>query len=254
MATITVRNAVKAYEDNDGSNLLVLDNIDITAKHQHFTCLLGPSGCGKSTLFNCISGLERLDDGEISYSDLDGKAYHNGQQPDLGYVFQNPRLLNWKTVAGNLEFALKGMDIPEDEWDDRISTYLELVGLEEFQDQHPLYLSGGQRQRVAIARALCIEPDVLLMDEPFSALDEITARNLRSDLLDIFNELDQTIVFITHDAQEAAYLSDTIVVMSDRPATIKSVIDNPLSRPRDLHDPELLELEEEIVKGLGVYD
>jgi ABC-type nitrate/sulfonate/bicarbonate transport system ATPase subunit len=190
-------------------------------------------------------GLKDLDGGELHI--------HNKQRSDdpiIGYVFQDPRLLNWKTVAGNIEFAMKGIGIPKEEWDKRIDRYLKFVGLSEFKEQHPLYLSGGQRQRVAIARALALEPDVLLMDEPFSALDEITARKLREDTLEIAEKLEQTILFVTHNAKEAAFLSQEVVILSDRPAEVKATLENPLDYPRNLESEGLLDFEREIVTHL----
>lgn len=251
MATIELRNGRKSFETEEGSELLVLDDIDLVAKDEHFTCILGTSGSGKSTLLNCIAGLLDLDAGELSFSDVDNPT---DGRPSISYVFQEPRVLNWKTVKENLEFGMKGMGIPEEEWDRRAEEYLELVGIEEFANQHPLYLSGGQRQRVSIARALCIEPDVLLMDEPFSALDEITARTLREDLLEIVDALDQTVLFVTHNAAEAAFLSDEIVLLTDRPASVSHVLENPLPHPRDLEDPDLIEFKQEILQKMGVYD
>lgn len=245
MAEIELKNGYKTYTQEDGSEFKVLDDIDVVAKDGNFTCVLGPSGCGKSTLLDCMVGLEDLDGGELHI--------HNKQRngdPIIGYVFQDPRLLNWKTVAGNIKFAMRGIGIPEEEWDERIDKYLEFVGLSEFKEQHPLYLSGGQRQRVAVARALALEPDVLLMDEPFSALDEITARKLREDTLEIAENLEQTILFVTHNAKEAAFLSQQVVVLSDRPAKVKATLENPLDYPRDLESEDLLDFEREIVTRL----
>lgn len=254
MATIRLKNARKSFQSENETELLVLDDVDFVAHHQQFTCILGPSGCGKSTLLNVIAGLVDLDRGDITFSDLPADDGENRTEPSISYVFQEPRLLNWKSVKANMKFAMRGMGIPKTEWDERANEYLETVGLKEFKGQHPLYLSGGQRQRASIARALSIEPDVLLMDEPFSALDEITARNLRKDLLRISEQLDQTILFVTHNALEAAFLSDVVALITQRPAQVSYTLTNPLSHPRDLEDAELLEFENEIVTKLGVSD
>jgi ABC-type nitrate/sulfonate/bicarbonate transport system ATPase subunit len=246
MAQIEITDAEKSFIREDETELLVFEDLDFVVEHEKFTCLLGPSGCGKSTILNSIAGLVNLDEGDVFFdTGPDGEA-------DISYVFQEPRLLNWKTVKENIEFGMKGMGIPQSEWDDRVERYLDFVHLSGFEDRHPLYLSGGQRQRVAIARALAVEPDVLLMDEPFSALDEITARDLREDLLDISEQLQQTILFVTHNAMEAAFLSDRVAIMTQRPAEITAVLENPLAYPRDLEDPDLLEFEQRIVSELGV--
>lgn len=245
MAQIQITDASKSFIREDETELLVFEDLDFTVENEQFTCLLGPSGCGKSTILNSIAGLVELDEGDVFFSTQSDDA-------DISYVFQEPRLLNWKTVRENIQFGMKGMGVPEEQWDERVERYLEFVNLSGFEDRHPLYLSGGQRQRVAIARALAVEPDVLLMDEPFSALDEITARDLREDLLDISEQLQQTILFVTHNAMEAAFLADRVAVMTQRPAEITSVMENPLPYPRDLEDPELLEFEQQIVSELGV--
>ena len=181
MAYVHVENAVKYFSREDGSDMLVLDKVSFDTKEFGITCLLGPSGCGKSTLLNAISGLERLDQGKIEVIGNGNTAARGAAL--LGYVFQDARLLNWKSVEQNLIFALKGMGIPPPQWPERLNKYLSLVGLAEFRNQYPLYLSGGMRQRVGLARGLVIEPEVLLMDEPFSKLDQLTARRLREESL-----------------------------------------------------------------------
>ena len=189
MAYVHVENAVKYFSREDGSDMLVLDKVSFDTKEFGITCLLGPSGCGKSTLLNVISGLERLDQGKI---EVIGNGNASARSAALlGYVFQDARLLNWKSVEQNLTFALKGMSIPQAQWPERLDKYLSLVGLAEFRNQFPLYLSGGMRQRVGLARGLVIEPEVLLMDEPFSKLDQLTARRLREESLAICARLKQ---------------------------------------------------------------
>ena len=171
--------------------------------------------------------------------------------PRIGYVFQDPRLLNWKRVEGNLIFALKGMRIPEEQWQERIQKYLNLVNLLEFRKQYPLYLSGGMRQRVGLARALVIEPEVLLMDEPYSKLDQLTARKLREDTLSICTRLKQTAVLVTHDVEEAAYMGDRIVILSARPAHVTEVVDNPFQPvARDLDDLRFIEFKKKLLKSV----
>lgn len=247
MAYVHVENAVKYFSREDGTDMLVLDRVSFDTKEFGITCLLGPSGCGKSTLLNVISGLERLDHGRVEVVSDHGPA--QTLAPRLGYVFQDPRLLNWKPVEDNLTFALKGMGIPDGEWPERLRKYLGIVGLLEFRSQYPLYLSGGMRQRVGLARGLVIEPEVLLMDEPFSKLDQLTARRLREEALQICARLKQTTVLVTHDVEEAAYMGDRIVILCARPARIVQIFENPLSAgQRDVDDPALIRFKKALLE------
>jgi len=245
MAFVRVVNAVKYFPRENGSDMLVLDRVSFDTKEFGITCLLGPSGCGKSTLLNAISGLERLDDGKVEV------VSHNGasrQEAKLGYVFQDARLLNWKSVEQNLIFALKGMRVPPAQWPVRLNKYLELVGLGEFRHQFPLYLSGGMRQRVGLARGLVIEPEVLLMDEPFSKLDQLTARRLREESLQICARLRQTTVMVTHDVEEAAYMGDRIVILRARPARIIEIYENPMAPGRrDVDSADFIEFKKQLL-------
>jgi NitT/TauT family transport system ATP-binding protein len=247
VAYVRVENAVKYFPREDGTDMLVLDRVSFESKEFGITCLLGPSGCGKSTLLNAISGLERLEEGKVEV------VSHNGgpsrDLPRLGYVFQDPRLLNWKTVERNLSFALQGMGIPQAQWPERLKKYLELVGLYEFRNQCPLYLSGGMRQRVGLARGLVIEPEVLLMDEPFSKLDQLTARRLREESLEICARLRQTTLLVTHDVEEAAYMGDRIVILRARPARIVDILENPLAPgQRDADDPQFIQFKKKLLQ------
>ena len=246
MSYVHVEEAVKYFPREDGSDMLVLDRVSFDTKEYGITCLLGPSGCGKSTLLNAISGLERLDGGRVEVVS-DGESTQN-QSPRLGYVFQDARLLNWKRVEGNLTFALKGMNIPQAEWPARLNKYLDLVGLADFRGQYPLYLSGGMRQRVGLARGLVIEPEVLLMDEPFSKLDQLTARRLRQETLQICARLKQTTVLVTHDVEEAAYMGDRIVILRARPARIVDIFENPLQPgQRDVDDLRFIQFKKTLL-------
>lgn len=247
MAYVHVEKAVKYFSREDGTDMLVLDRVTLDTKEFGLTCLLGPSGCGKSTLLNTISGLERLDQGRVEV--ISDRGWSSSQAPKVGYVFQDPRLLNWKRVEDNLTFALKGMGIPQQEWPERLQKYLELVGLIEFRNQYPLYLSGGMRQRVGLARGLAIEPEVLLMDEPYSKLDQLTARRLREETLQICARLKQTTVLVTHDVEEAAYMGDRIVIFSARPARVVDVFENPLQpRERDMDDPPFIQFKKKLLQ------
>ncbi len=231
-------NVYKSFPAPDGGELSVLDGIDIEIDDGTFTTIMGPSGCGKSTLLNIMAGLLPLDEGRIS---------RNGNQISQGdieyaYVFQEPRLLDWLTVEGNLNFAMKSKGVPADERKRRVKKYLEMVDLAGEEQSYPRRLSGGMRQRVGLARALTVEQDLLLMDEPFSALDEITARHLRSDVIDLWKETDKTIVFVTHNISEATLLSDRICFMNGRGEIFKRAsIDIP--RPRTANSDELLDTE-----------
>ncbi len=247
MAFVRVEHAVKHFPREDGAEMLVLDRISFETKEFGTTCLLGPSGCGKSTLLNVITGLEHLDGGETKI--ISGRTEHSFRSPQVGYVFQDPRLLNWKRVEDNLFFALRGMEVPRPEWQDRIQKYLGLVGLLEFRKQYPLYLSGGMRQRVGLARALVVQPEVLLMDEPYSKLDQLTARTLREDTLRICAQLNQTALLVTHDVEEAVYMGDRIVVLSARPGRVVEIIENPL-RPqqRDLDDLDFIQFKKKVLQ------
>lgn len=243
MTRIDVKGVDKQYHQMDGNVLQVLDEVEFRTSENDFICILGPSGCGKSTLLNIVAGLETPSAGSVTVGDETADT-------DVCFVFQEPRLLDWKTVRQNIEFALQGKDVPKTEWDERIHTYLELVGLEDFLDEYPRSLSGGMQQRVAIARAMAVEPDVILMDEPFSSVDEITARNLRSDLIDIWKNQPRTIMFVTHDAIEATYLANRVLVMSHRPSRVLVEEEIEIGRPRNIDDPELIELAEGFVSKL----
>ena len=228
MAELVVDNIEKWFHREDGQPFKVIDRLSFQAREGSVTVLIGPSGCGKSTLLNSIVGLERLDRGELKFVD-GGKSQ---ERPLIGYVFQSPRLLPWKTVGDNLRLALKGAGVAESEWKKRVRNYLELVGLDEYINQFPLYLSGGQRQRVGLARALAIESDLVLMDEPFASVDELTARQLRQTTRRICEQLHRTVLFVTHNLAEAAYMSDYVVTLTRRPARLDAFVTNPLPTPR----------------------
>lgn len=236
---LEVRDLRKDYDTETGT-LTVFEEFNFDLYDGEFICILGKSGCGKSTLLKCVAGLEEFQDGTIS-----------GEYDSVGYVFQEDRLLNWKTVRQNISLVLESNDVPEAEHDDRIGYYLDLVGLQHAEDMYPLQLSGGMKQRVAIARALAIEPDILLLDEPFSSLDEITARDLRDSFLDMIQELDQSVLFVTHNVSEAVFLSDRIIILADEsPSYISKNLENDLPYPRDIDSVEVLERKKEIVTFL----
>lgn len=228
MAELLVKDAEKWFLREDGRPFKVIDRLSFEAREGCVTVLIGPSGCGKSTLLNSIVGLERLDHGEMEFI----SAGHAQRRPLIGYVFQSPRLLPWKTVGENISLALKGAGVARAEWESRVRRYLKLVDLEEYTHQFPLYLSGGQRQRVGLARALAIESDLVLMDEPFASVDELTARQLRQTTRRLCEQLHRTVLFVTHNLPEAAYMSDFVVTLTQRPARLDAYVTNPLSTPR----------------------
>jgi NitT/TauT family transport system ATP-binding protein len=245
-AAVEARNLTKRFsQPGTAIQFTVLDCISLSVEQGKFVSIVGPSGCGKSTLLNIVAGIEPYDSGSVEVSPRKGTPSH---KPRIGYVFQSPRLLNWLTVAGNIEFALEAQNVPPQQWQERVARQLEMVGLGGHERNYPLRLSGGMQQRVAIARALAIEPDILLMDEPFSHLDAITARKMRFDLMEILAKEKPTILFVTHDLAEAVFLSDHVYMMKINPARIfrNVVVDVP--RPREPEDERLLDLEKTLLR------
>jgi NitT/TauT family transport system ATP-binding protein len=217
---------VRGDEDKQLREFVALDGVDLEIGAGEFLTLVGPSGCGKSTVLDLISGLTKPTSGTIS---VDGRPI-SGPGLDRSVVFQQYTLLPWRTARGNVEFALEAAGVAKGERARRALEYLDLVGLGEFANRYPHELSGGMKQRVAIARSLSYEPGVLLMDEPFGALDAQTRERLQEELLQIWRRTGTTVVFITHDIEEAVFLGQRVAVMSSRPGRIKEVIDVDLDR------------------------
>jgi NitT/TauT family transport system ATP-binding protein len=201
-----------------------INNVHFSVKVGEFLTLVGPSGCGKSTLLDLLGGLTKPTSGQIL---IDGKPI-KGPGLDRGIVFQQYALFPWKTAMGNIEFGLEAKGIPKKERTEIARHFLALVGLSGFENRYPHELSGGMKQRIAIARSLAYEPDVLLMDEPFAALDAQTRETLQTELLRIWEKTKKTIIFITHGIDEAVYLGERIAVMTSRPGTIKKMVQNPI--------------------------
>jgi len=245
---IALRGIHKDFPRENGGSLAVLRDVTLTVGAGEFCCVVGSSGCGKSTILNIVAGLTLPDSGQVLVDD----ARVDSSRIRIGYVFQKPRLLNWKSVRENVAFALKASGVPAAEARARALHYLDLVGLAQFEHEFPLALSGGMQQRVAIARALAIEPDLLLMDEPFSHLDELTARVLRAELLRIWRQARKPVMFVTHNALEAVYLADQVLILSGRPATIMKSLRVSLPRDREMEDPRLVALQREILDALGI--
>jgi NitT/TauT family transport system ATP-binding protein len=219
------------YRPPRGRPVLALENISLAVAEREFIALLGPSGCGKSTLLYLIGGFLPIETGTIT---IDGKPVA-APGPDRGIVFQHFALFPWKTVRANIAYGLERQGLPRPERESRAQTFIDMVGLTGFEDSYPSQLSGGMKQRAAIARTLAIDPDVLLMDEPFGALDAQTRHLMQSELLAIWQRSPKTVIFVTHDVQEAVYLAGRVAVMSARPGRIKAIVDTSF----DKSDPHI---------------
>jgi len=228
---VRVDDISKHFEGETGP-VRALDGVSFDVADGEFVCLVGPSGCGKTTLFRIIAGLEAATSGAVY---LDGERVE-GPGPDLGLVFQEYHLFPWRTVADNVGFGLERQDVPASEREQRVDDLIEMVGLSGFGDTYPRDLSGGMKQRVALARALAVDPGLLLMDEPFGAVDAQTKKMLQSELLDIWSETGKTILFVTHDVEEAVKLADRVVVMGKNPGHIHEIVDVDIERPRSRSD------------------
>lgn len=230
----------------DGTATRVLENIDLEVSQAEFLCLLGPSGCGKSTLLNICAGFLAPSGGKVA---IDGEPV-TGPDPRRIFVFQERGVFPWLTVEGNIGFGL--FKLPKSEQRDRIAHYIKLVGLMGFEKAYPQELSGGMKQRLEVARALAVNPDMLFLDEPFGALDSITRLIMRGELLRIWEAEKKTIVFVTHDIDEAVQLADRVVVMSTRPATIQRIVDIDIEHPRDISSARYLALRDGIFNEIGL--
>jgi NitT/TauT family transport system ATP-binding protein len=235
-----------SYKATSGERLLALDNISLEVKPGEFLCIVGPSGCGKSTLLHLIAGLNPQTSGKVL---VDG-APVSGPGTDRILIFQELGLFPWLTVGGNVEFGMNMKNVSKTEREERVQYYLRLVHLSKFRDSYIHQLSGGMRQRVALARALATEPDVLLMDEPFAALDAQTRDLLHDELERIWAETGCTIIFVTHNVREAARLGDRVVLLTFRPGRVKQEFSVNLSRPRQMEQPDVARTAREILNCL----
>lgn len=241
---VNVEGISMIFSQKDRS-IQVLDSVNLQIKPGELTCLLGPSGCGKSTLLNIIAGFIQPTAGYVMVDQQQVKK----PGADRGFVFQQYSLLPWKTIFQNVELGLKIKGMPKVERQDMVGEYLNLVGLAKYRDAYPNQLSGGMKQRASIVRALVNSPSVLLMDEPFAALDAQTRHMMQELLLNIWETLKTTIVFVTHDIEEAVFLGDRIFVMGVQPGRIKAEIPIPLQRPRHVDDtltPEFTQLNRQV--------
>lgn len=242
---VEIQQVSKQYQKT-GNSFAVLDNINLSINEGEFVSFLGPSGCGKSTLLNVIAGLDVPSGGIVRVGGEEVAA----PGPDRVVVFQEAALFPWLNVLENVEFGLKMLKVSPKERRERAHQYLKLVHLSRFVNSYPHELSGGMRQRVAIARALAMDPKILLMDEPFAALDEQTRKLLHEELESIWQKTGKTIIFVTHNIREAVYLSDRIVVFATRPGRIKQEFRVPYSRPRLDGDTNLVHIENKIMDVL----
>jgi NitT/TauT family transport system ATP-binding protein len=230
----------------DGNSTSVLENVSLEVGDGEFLCLLGPSGCGKSTMLNTMAGFLSPTSGEIR---IDGEIV-TGPDPRRIFVFQERGVFPWLTVEGNIGFGL--FKLSKSEREQRIAHYIKLVGLQGFEKAYPQELSGGMKQRLEVARALAVNPDMLFLDEPFGALDSITRLIMRGELLRIWEAEKKTIIFVTHDIEEAVQLADRVVVMSARPAKIQRIVDIDIPHPRDISSARYLELRDGIFEQIGL--
>ena len=234
---VQVRNLTKKFGD-----LLVLDDISFDVKENEFLCIVGPTGCGKTTFLNSLSKLYDITAGEILI---------NGEPVDLkkhniAYIFQEYSNFPWLTIRENVEFGLRIKKMPEVEIKERVDYFLDMVGLTKFQDYYPDQLSASMLQRAAIARAFAVKPEVLLMDEPYGQLDIELRFKLEDELIRLWREVGTTVIFITHTIEEAVYLSERILVLTNKPTKIKAEISNTMAHPRDIADPEFVELRNQV--------
>jgi len=235
-----------SYETTNGNRLLAIDNIDLKVRAGEFLCIVGPSGCGKSTLLHLIAGLDKPTSGHVL---VDVKVVE-GTGTDRILIFQELGLFPWLKVGENVEFGMKMKGLSKTEREEKIRYYLRLVHLSQFKDSYTHQLSGGMRQRVALARALATEPDVLLMDEPFAALDAQTRDLLHDELERIWAETGRTIVFVTHNVREAVRLGDRVVLFTFRPGRVKREFQVDLPRPRQLEEVDVARAAREILEHL----
>ncbi len=228
-AMIAVQQVSQWFEAAAGRSA-ALQHVTMTVAPGEFVSLIGPSGCGKSTLLKIIGDLITPTEGEVR---VNGKSPRQARLArDYGIVFQSPVLYDWRTVRRNVELPLEVMGFPRPEWGERAGRMLQLVGLQQFRDHYPWQLSGGMQQRVSIARALAFSPPILLMDEPFGALDELTRERMNQELLTIWAQTHNTVVFVTHSIPEAVFLSSRVVVLTPRPGRIEQIVEVDLPHPR----------------------
>ena len=244
-ADIRVGHVSKAFQSKN-SAMTAVDDVSFDVRGAQIMCIVGPSGCGKSTLLRMIAGLEPVTGGEIT---VGGKPV-TGPSPSIGFVFQEYTLFPWRTVQKNVEFGLELKKVPYEKRKETADRYIDMVGLAKFKDAYPHQLSGGMKQRTAIARTLAVGPQILLMDEPFGALDAQTRNILQGQLLEIWQKEKVNIIFVTHSVDEAVFLADKVAIMTARPGRIKEIVDINIPRPRVRTDAEVNTVRDAILKSL----
>ena len=228
MPVLSISNLTKTFFDRRGNQVEALSGFDLTVQPGEFITVVGPSGCGKTTMLRIVQGLEERSGGTIRL----GEREISGAGPERGFVFQQYGLLPWMTAGENIAFALEAKGLPREQHEERIVATLQTVGLSKFVNHYPRQMSGGMQQRVGIARALAVDPDILLLDEPFGALDALTREVLQEEMLTLSETMQKTVLFVTHSIDEAIMLADRIVVMSARPGRIENIIQIDIERPR----------------------
>jgi NitT/TauT family transport system ATP-binding protein len=247
MPTIKINHCNKFYVNGDGELTKALENINLEIRDGEFVCIVGPSGCGKSTLLEIVAGLLDHSSGEIFIDDTPV----NGTSRDIGVVFQDASLYPWRTIKNNIAFGMEIAGIPKKEQEKRLKKYIEMMNLSGFENKYPSQLSGGMRQRAGIARALVMNPKVILMDEPFSAVDHLTRCTLQEELIKIRQKEKKTVLFVTHDINEAVYLADRVILLSPRPGTIQEEYVIDVLHPRKRSDSYLVEIAARIVADIS---
>lgn len=242
-SSISIQGVNRIYTDTDGKAVEALKGIDLDIRPGEFISLIGPSGCGKTTLLRLIAGLDKPQAGKL---DIDGKKI-SGVDTDRGYVFQQGSLFPWLTIEKNIAYGLRARGVYKKDRQ-KVGEYIKMVGLDGFEGAYPHQISGGMAQRVAIARALINDPKALLLDEPMGALDSFTRSDLQDKLLELWQQNGTTMILVTHDIDEAIYLSDRIVIMTPRPGKISRIIDVDLPRPRQRGSGDFLSLRREILE------
>lgn len=249
---IEVKNLGVTFKDNSGNDVQALTGVNLDIYKGEFVSLLGPSGCGKTTLLRSVADLQEPTEGTVRISGMTPKEVR--MQQKFGFVFQQPVLFDWRTVKKNVELPLEIMYYSKEDRSARAEEMLEMVGLKNFLNHFPKQLSGGMQQRVNIARAFALRPEILLMDEPFSALDEFTKEKLHEDLLRIWRQTNKTVLFVTHNIQEAVFLSDRVCVLSPHPGRLSAVVDIDLPRPRTLDMKETQHFNELVTKVRNSFE
>lgn len=249
---IRTRHLGVTFKDNNNNDVQALKDINLEIYKGEFIALLGPSGCGKTTLLRTIADLQQPSVGDVHIQGMTPKEVRLDKK--FGFVFQQPVLLDWRTVKKNVELPMEIMKYSKEQRDKRADEMLEMVGLTEFAKHYPNQLSGGMQQRANIARAFGLNPDILLMDEPFSALDEFTKEKLHEDLLKIWRATNKTILFVTHNIQEAVFLSDRVCVLSPHPGRLSNIVEIDLPRPRTLDMKETPHFNELVTKVRNSFE